>query len=164
MIDLTGLQTRLLERLERLAPGVRAASLADAGHTARPYGVAILFPGGARAFVQLVRIPGPPAAPARDQPPPAAPYLPVFPPDGKQVHTADLEALLAAAAREADPDTVVRLDRHSQRTARPNHPAPGYGVTVGYRDGSRALLLPLMLVPAGVVPSGRMEFHTPARF
>jgi len=159
--DLAALQDALRDRLRELAPALEAATLAETGHTARPYGVALRFPGGQSAYIQIMRA-GVPGADRPDAPGDRAPNpAPVFAPGHAQVRTADLETLLAAALATL-PAPLCAQGTPISPTARPG--GFPFGVRARYPGGTALWLLPFLLLAPGEQPAKRLQHLYPAAF
>lgn len=114
---------QLLDALAQ-APGVTATSLAEAGHTARPYGVSVQPPNGARVWWHII---GQYTGPAEDAgqpvtgPGPGPMPLPAL--AAHRIPLAEMEQLLAAALVSASgaggESEITEIDRYSARPQPP---------------------------------------------
>jgi hypothetical protein len=156
-VDLGQLQHAMVARTADLAPLVRAATLADAQHAARPFGLALAWPRGQRAYTQLIRAERGTADPPAPHPSP--PRAPRFLPDAPEIATADVEALLEAVLHAVGPPTV--LTERFSATPRPGRRP--YGVRAVYPDenGLQVWATPFLLLRPGQAPLTALEYPDP---
>ncbi|MFE9423211.1 hypothetical protein ACFYNO_09620 [Kitasatospora sp. NPDC006697] len=124
---------RLLLEAANCVPGITARTLAAAGHTAHPYGIAAEAAGRTTRWQVVAVTPGDDYS--RPEPAPTlGERLPEQPLPAVGSDPATVEGALVAAVLRADPGEIRAVDRYSQR---PNPPAVGRGATFELYSGAR---------------------------
>lgn len=130
------LQQLLLDAAATIPGVTEAKTLADAGHTAHPYGIAVNA-GGQSSRWQVVSVsPGDDyAKPERE--PILGERIPEREMPALTGDPATLEAALAAAIVRADPGEFASVDLYSQREPQP---AVGHGVAIELHSGAKVYI------------------------
>lgn len=130
-------QQLLLDAASGIPGVVRAATLADAGHTTHPFGIAVEA-GGRTTKWQVVGLSAPGdqySQPERD--PVLGEKLPARETPELTSDLATVERALVAAVLAADAGEIAAVDIYS---GQPTPPAVGHGATFGFHDGSKVFL------------------------